>query len=60
MQLIWLEILLGFGAPVAWGVWELHALRRDRLAAARRVAAQALADRDSAGGDAGASPPPPG
>ena len=37
MSLIWLEILLGFGAPVAWGLWELHALRRDRLAAARKA-----------------------
>lgn len=38
MSLIWLEIVLGFGVPVAWGVWELYKLRRDRLQAERDVA----------------------
>jgi hypothetical protein len=57
VPLIWLEILLGFGAPVAWGVWELHALRRDRLAAARRATEQHLADRG--GSSAGSRPTPP-
>lgn len=39
-SLIWLEIVLGFGVPVAWGVWQLIDLRRyreqDRAEAERR------------------------
>ena len=38
MSMIWLEAVLGFAVPVGWGLWELHALRRDREAAARRAA----------------------
>ncbi len=30
MELIWLELVLGFGVPVAWGVRELLILRRER------------------------------
>lgn len=25
-----LEIFLGFGVPIAWGFWELYALRREK------------------------------
>jgi len=25
-----LEIFLGFGVPIAWGLWELYALRREK------------------------------
>jgi hypothetical protein len=28
--LIWLELVLGFGVPIAWGVWQLIDLRRWR------------------------------
>lgn len=31
MSPIVLEIFLGFGVPVGWGLWELWSLRRDRL-----------------------------
>lgn len=34
--MIWLEILLGFGVPVAWGVYELLGLRRERRKDERR------------------------
>lgn len=44
MSLIWLEIVLGFGAPLAWGGWELYALRRDRAAARRQAAAAPTGD----------------
>ena len=36
-----IEILIGFAVPLAWGVWELYDLRRERRkdeAAARRAA----------------------
>jgi hypothetical protein len=36
-SLIWLEIVLGFGAPLAWGFWELYALRRDKRRAERQA-----------------------
>ena len=26
-----LEIFLGFGVPIAWGLWELHTLRREKV-----------------------------
>ena len=29
--MIWLEIVVGFAVPIGWGLWELYALRRDRL-----------------------------
>jgi hypothetical protein len=41
VSLIWLEAVLGAVVPLAWGGWQLHALRRDRLAAERRAAAAA-------------------
>jgi hypothetical protein len=50
LPLISLEIFLGFGVPLAWGVWELWSLRRERRRDAERAAReQALAQ---------ASPPP--
>jgi len=37
--LIWLEIVIGFAVPVAWGVWQLRDLRREkRLDEAKRAA----------------------
>ena len=30
MPLIAIEILLGFGVPIGWGVWELWSLRREK------------------------------
>jgi hypothetical protein len=45
ISLIWLDVLLGFGAPLLWAVWELHVLRRDRLRA--EAAARAAAEEDA-------------
>jgi hypothetical protein len=45
ISLIWLEIVLGFAAPVGWAVWELIKLRRLR-------AADAEQDRRAASGTA--------
>ena len=67
-SLIWLEVVLGFAAPLAWGVWQLVSLRRDqREADAQRQAEQRLADRQSDAttpGESSAEPtgpqPPPG
>jgi hypothetical protein len=28
--LIWFEVLVGFALPVAWGVWQLWDLRREK------------------------------
>ncbi len=47
MSLIWLEVVLGFGVPVGWAVWQLVSLRREQ----RR-------DREAAGRDAGEPPRP--
>ena len=49
LPLISLEIFLGFGVPLAWGLWELWGLRRER----RRDAQRGSAD------DAHAAPKPP-
>ena len=42
MPVIAIEILLGFGVPIGWGLWELWTLRRekerDRLKAAHEAA----------------------
>ena len=38
-----LEILVGFGIPIAWGVWELVSLRREQ-ARDREKAAEAAAE----------------
>ncbi|MES2715701.1 MAG: hypothetical protein V4795_08050 [Pseudomonadota bacterium] len=34
--MIWWELVLFFGAPLLWGGWQLHVLRRDRRAAERQ------------------------
>jgi len=42
-----LEIFLGFGVPIAWGLWELHTLRREKrkdLEKARAEAVRPLAE----------------
>jgi hypothetical protein len=59
LPLITLEIFLGFGVPVAWALWELHALRRDRLARERSEAdaAASVTVGDAAADDAGRSAP---
>ena len=65
LPLIALEIVLGFGVPVAWGVWELLALRRLKrrdeearaIAAAQAATAAGGLSRDAASGTA-ASPAP--
>jgi hypothetical protein len=49
VSLIWIEILVGFGVPLAWGVWQLIDLRRERekdaaIAAAREREAAASPD----------------
>ncbi len=41
-----LEILVGFGIPIAWGVWELVSLRREQ-ARDREKAAKAAAKEDA-------------
>jgi hypothetical protein len=38
-----LEILLGFGVPIAWGLWELHTLRREKLKDQEKARVQAAA-----------------
>jgi hypothetical protein len=53
LPLIALEIFLGFGVPVAWALWELHGLRRDRIA---RERAQADAAESTQGADNGDAP----
>ena len=44
-SLIWLEIVLGFAVPIAWGLWELRTLRqlRRRDEALKRAAASETA-----------------
>ena len=61
-----LEILVGFGIPIAWGVWELVSLRReqtrDREKAAKAAAEAAQSDsanRAAASETATASEPTP-
>jgi len=46
VPLIALEIVLGFGVPLAWGIWQLISLRRekarDRALEAERSALESL------------------
>lgn len=42
LPLISLEIFLGFGVPLAWGIWELVSLRREQRRDAEREAQRAL------------------
>lgn len=64
LPLIALEIVLGFGVPVAWGVWQLIDLRRYREADAREKAAREAAEAATTGapreGPPGAPQPPAG
>lgn len=55
VSLIWLEIVLGFGVPIAWGLWELWSLRRLRQ---RDEAARAEALKPAAASGTAASPAP--
>jgi len=59
VSLIWLEAVLGAVVPLAWGGWQLHALRRDRLAAERRAAAAAVAGTAAPSPSPSPSPAPP-
>jgi hypothetical protein len=38
-----LEIFLGFGVPIAWGLWELHTLRREKKKDLEKARAEAAA-----------------
>jgi hypothetical protein len=61
VSLIWLEIVLGFGVPVAWGLWELHTLRQLRRRDEARARAEAAAPpplRPDAASGTAASPAP--
>ncbi len=44
MKLIAIEILVGFGVPLVWAIWQLvsvrRELRRDKEAAAQKAVAQ--------------------
>ena len=63
VPLIALEIVLGFGVPLAWAAWELFDLRREREAdrlkvervQAERVQAERLGREASAATQAGAA-----
>jgi hypothetical protein len=37
VPLIAVEIVIGFGAPLAWALWELYSLRRDRQRQAKEA-----------------------
>ena len=56
-----LEIFLGFGVPIAWGLWELHTLRREKIRDQEKdrakAAAQAALTRAAASETAAASEP---
>ncbi len=49
MSLIWLEVVLGFGVPVGWAVWQLVSLRREQQR-----------DREAADGREAGEPPKTG
>ncbi len=53
-----LEIFLGFGVPIAWGLWELRSLRREKEKDRAKAAAEAAAvSPAAASGTAAASEP---
>lgn len=52
-----LEIFLGFGVPIAWGLWELHTLRREKEQDRAKAAAQAALTPAAASETATASEP---
>lgn len=60
MSLIWIEILIGFGVPIAWGVWQLIDLRRERERDAAKAAASRTHEPDGEGVDGDRSHLPPG
>ncbi len=43
--LIWIEVVLGFAVPIAWGVWQLWDLRRERQRDAAKREQAARVDR---------------
>ena len=46
VHVIWIEIVLGFAVPIAWGVWQLVDLKREKKKdAAKRSATGDLPDR---------------
>jgi predicted membrane-bound mannosyltransferase len=57
--LLAIEIVVGFGVPIAWGVWQLISLRRDNRKAAEEAAAKAAVSRADAASEMAASPAPP-
>jgi len=52
MSLIWLELVLGFGVPLAWGLRELQLLRRDKRSAEVEADAARLREPPALGADA--------
>ena len=46
IPLIALEIMLGFGVPLAWGFWQLISLRREKARDAAREAEQPAVEPD--------------
>lgn len=58
LPLITLEIFLGFGVPLAWGIWELLSLRREKHKDALRRAAAATAAAPAPAPDTAARGPP--
>ena len=43
--MIWIEVVLGFAVPIAWGVWQLWDLRRERQRDAAKREQAARVDR---------------
>lgn len=61
--LLAIELLVGFGVPIAWGVWQLISLRRDNRRAAEQQAEadaiQTAVNRVDVASGTAASPAPP-
>ncbi len=57
--LLAIELVVGFGVPIAWGVWQLISLRRDNRRAADEAAARAAVSHADAASETAASPAPP-
>jgi len=64
MSLIWLELVLGFAVPLAWGLRELLLLRRDKRSAEAEADAARHREPPAPGADAAplarAATPPDG
>ena len=56
MSLIWLELVLGFAVPLAWGLRELLLLRRDKRSAEAEAQADAARHREPPAPGADAAP----